>query len=152
MTKAAEKNQADLRELAAAQEKELTALRAKLKGTPEGGKAPPEVAPIEIDVEVLKSVRAMTEKEAQQIIEQTKRVKIDVSGEITRQDVTPENQQITVPAPTNLSEGQLVLIDLIKEDWGKIITLAYDVKTNAQGLYLKLRGAAEQRIFRQQEE
>jgi hypothetical protein len=185
MAKAAKKNQADLREPVAAQQRELDALRAKVEGTPEAGKAPPEapdeprsqhenddqselatlkarlaeleakekgvVAPIEIDIEVLKSVRAMTEKDAQQIIEQTKRVKINVVDEITLKDVTPKNQRITVPAPTNLGEGLLVIIDLINKDGGKIITLAYDVKTNAQGLYLELRDAASQKKFRQQE-
>ena len=154
MTKAAEKNQADLadlREQLAAKERELDALRAKVKGTPEAGKAPPEVAPIEIDAEVLKSVRAMTEEDAQKIIGQTKRVKINVVDEITLKDVTLKNQKITVPAPTNLGEGQLVVIDLINKDWGKIITLAYDVKTNAQELYLELRDAASQKKFRQQE-
>jgi hypothetical protein len=160
MAKGTKKNQADLRELVAAQQRELDALRAKLEGTPEAGKAPPEVEakekgvvpPIEIDIEALKSVRAMTEKDAQQIIEQTKRVKINVVNEITLKDVTPENQRITVPAPTNLGEGLLVVIDLINEHGGKIITLAYDVKTNAQGLYLELRGAASQKKFRQQKE
>ena len=65
--------------------------------------------------------------------------------------MTPENQKITVEAPTNLGDGQLVVIDLINKDGGKIITLAYDVKTNAQGLYLELRDAASQKKFRQQE-
>jgi hypothetical protein len=185
MAKAAKKNQADLREPVAAQQGELDALRAKVEGTPEGGKAPPEapdeprsqyenddqselatlrarlaeleakekgvVAPIEIDIEALKSV-AMTEKDAQQTIEQTKRVRINVVDEITLKDVTPKNQRITVPAPTNLGEGLLVVIDLFNKHGRKIITLAYDVRTNAQGLYLELRNAASQKKFRQQEE
>ena len=132
MTKAAEKNQADLREQIAAQQRELDALRAKLKGMPEAGKAPPEEkgVVIEIDAEVLKSVRAMTD--AQQKIVQTKRVKINVDDKITQMEVTLENKKITVPAPANLGEGQFVVIDLINKDGGKIITLAYEVKTNAQ--------------------
>ena len=76
----------------------------------------------------------MTEKDAQQIIEQTKRVKINVVDKITLKDVTLKNQKITVQAPTDLGEGLLVVIDLINKDWGKIITLAYDVKANEQGL------------------
>jgi hypothetical protein len=128
---------------------ELATLRARL-AKPEA-KEKGVVAPIEIDAEVLKSVLAMTENDAQQIIEQTKRAMINVRGEITLNDVTLKNQTITVPAPTNLSEGLLVLIDLIDEHGGRIITLAYDVK-NAQGLYLKLRGAAERKKFRQQKE
>jgi hypothetical protein len=94
----------------------------------------------------------MTEKDALQIIVQTKRVKINVVDEITLKDVTLKNQKITVQAPTDLGEGLLVVIDLINERWGKIITLAYDVKANAQGLYLVLRDAASQKKFRQQEE
>jgi hypothetical protein len=94
----------------------------------------------------------MTEKDALQIIEQTKRVTVNVVDEITLKEVTLKNQKITVPAPTDLGEGLLVVIDLINERWGKIITLAYDVKTNAQGLHLVLRDAASQKKFRQQEE
>jgi len=166
MDKATEKNLADLRELVAAQQMKLDALWAKVEGAPEAGKELATikarmaeldvkekkgvVAPIEIGTEVLRSVRAMTEKDALQIIVQTKRVKINVVDEITLKDVTLKNQKITVPAPTNLGEGQLVVIDLINKD-GRKFTLAY-VKTNAEGLYLELRGAAEQKRFRQQED
>ncbi|MFK4529808.1 hypothetical protein ABIF90_007789 [Bradyrhizobium japonicum] len=159
MTNATEKELADLREQVAAQKKtiaaqqrELDALRSKAKGTSVAGKAPTEVALIEIYAKDLKSVRAMTEEEAQQKIEKTKSVKIDVAGEITRQDVTPENKKITVTAPTNLREGQLVVIDLFDKDGGKIINLAYDVKTNEQELCLGLRNAASQKRFRQLED
>lgn len=168
MDKATEKNLADLRELVAAQQMKLDALWAKVEGAPEAGKELATikarmaeldvkekkgvVAPIEIGTEVLRSVRAMTEKDALQIIVQTKRVKINVVDEITLKDVTLKNQKITVQAPTDLGEGLLVVIDLINERWGKIITLAYDVKANAQELYLVLRDAASQKKFRQQEE
>ena len=55
-----------------------------------------EVVPIEIGAEVLRSVRAMTEKDALQIIVQTKRVKINVADKTTIKKATLENQKITV--------------------------------------------------------
>ncbi len=61
----------------------------------------------------------MTEKDALQIIVQTKRVKINVVDEITLKDVTLKNQKITVQAPTDLGEGLLVVIDLINERLGE---------------------------------
>lgn len=152
MTNATEKKLAELR-------RDLEALRAEVERMPGYEKselaeleAPIEVAQIEIGAKVLNSVRAMTEKDAQQIIAQTKSVKINVAGKTTLEKVTPEKQKITVPVPvpTNLGEGQLVVIELINKDGGKF-TLAY-VKTNAQGRNFELRGAAEQKRFRQQED
>ena len=64
---------------------------------------------IQIDIEVLKSVRSMTEDKARQIIDQTKKVRNDSKTPI---DVTPVNQRITVEAPTDLGDGPLV-IDLL---------------------------------------
>jgi hypothetical protein len=168
MTKAMEKELAYLREQVAALRGDLDALQAKVERMPgyenddqselaeleakgKGEVAPIEVAPIEIGAEDLKFVRAMTEKDAQQIIVQTKSVKINVADKTTLEKATLKNQKITVPAPTNLGESQLVVIDLINKDGGKLFTLAY-VKTNAQGLYLELRGAAEQKKFHQQED
>jgi len=166
MTKAVETELAYLRERVEALEGDLDALRVKVERMPGYEEAelaeleakgndevePIEVAQIEIGAEALNSVRAMTEKDAQQIIVQTKSVKINVAGKTTLEKVTPENKKITVPVsvPTNLGEGQLVVIDLINKVGGKF-TLAY-VKTTAQGLNLELRGSAEQKRFRQQED
>jgi hypothetical protein len=162
MTKATE----ELREQVADLRRDLDALQVKVERMPgyekselaeleakgKGEVAPIEVVRIEIGAENLKYVRAMTEKEAQQIIVQTKSVRINVADKTTIEKATLENQKITVPVPvpTNLGEGQLVVIDLINKD-GRKFTLAY-VKTNAEGLYLELRGAAEQKKFHQQED
>jgi hypothetical protein len=78
--------------------------------------------PITIDIEVLKSVHAMTEDEAQQIIRKTERVRINEDKLIHVKE--PKNQGIVVP--TNLGDGLLV-IDLINEHGGTT-TLAYDLK------------------------
>ncbi|MET4022969.1 hypothetical protein [Bradyrhizobium sp. S3.2.12] len=153
----------NLREQVAALRGDLDALQAKVERMPgyekselaveakgKGEVAPIEVAQIKIGAKDLIFVLAtMTEKYAQQIIVQTKIVKINVAGKTTEEKATLEKEKITVPVPvpTNLGEGQLVVIDLINKDGGKF-TLAY-MKTNAEGL--KLRGAAEQKKFRQQE-
>ena len=79
---------------------------------------------ITINIEVLKSVQAMTEDEARHTIEQTERVRIN-EGPLTGVK-KPENQKITVEAPTNLGDGPLI-IDLIDKHGG-ITTLAYDLK------------------------
>jgi len=164
MTKAVETELAYLRERVEALEGDLDALRVKVERMPGYEEAelaeleakgndevePIEVAQIKIGAHDLIFVLAtMTEKYAQQIIVQTKIVKINVAGKTTEEKATLEKEKITVPVPvpTNLGEGQLVVIDLINKDGGKF-TLAY-MKTNAEGL--KLRGAAEQKKFRQQE-
>jgi hypothetical protein len=88
---------------------------------------------IQIDIEVLKSVHAVTEEEARQIINQTKRVRINQDTLI--EPASPkdgfkwkrmDNQSITVEAPPNLGDGLLV-IDLINEHGGAT-TLVYDLK------------------------
>ena len=154
----------NLREQVEALRGDLDALQAKVERMPgyekselavreakgKGVVASIEVVKIEIGAKDLIFVLAtMTEKYAQQIIVQTKIVKINVAGKTTEEKATLEKEKITVPVPvpTNLGEGQLVVIDLINKDGGKF-TLAY-MKTNAEGL--KLRGAAEQKKFRQQE-
>ena len=149
MTKATEKSPAELREQVADLRRDLEALQAKVERMPgyenddqselaepeakgKGEVAPFEAVPIEIGAEDLKSVRAMTEKDAQQIIVKTKSANINVAGKTTPEKATLKNQKITVPAPTNLGEDQLVVIDLINKDGGKLFTLAC-VKTT-QGL------------------
>ena len=79
---------------------------------------------IPINIEVLKSVLAKTEDEARQIIDQTKRVRINEGTLVDAKK--PENQRIIVEAPANLGDG-LLIIDLINEH-GAITTLAYDLK------------------------
>jgi hypothetical protein len=88
---------------------------------------------IQIDIKVLKSIHAVTEEEARQIINQTKRVRIN--QETLIEPASPkdgfewkrmDDQSITVEAPPNLGDGLLV-IDLINE-YGGVTTLVYDLK------------------------
>lgn len=79
---------------------------------------------IPINIEVLKSVLAKTEDEARQIIDQTKRVRINEGTLVDAKK--PENQRIIVEAPANPGDG-LLIIDLINEH-GAITTLVYDLK------------------------
>jgi hypothetical protein len=79
---------------------------------------------IPIDIDVLKSVLSIEDdKAAGQIIDQTKRVRIN---ENTLVDVKRENQRIIVEAPTNPGDDLLV-IDLINEHGGTA-TIGYDQK------------------------
>jgi hypothetical protein len=88
---------------------------------------------IQIDIEVLKSIHAVTEERARQIINQTERVRINENTLLEL--ASPKdgfewermaNQSITVEAPPNLGDGLLV-IDLINE-YGGVTTLVYDLK------------------------
>ena len=90
--------------------------------------------PITIDVQILKSVHAMTEDKARQIIEETKKVRINgdtlIESDSQKDGFTCErmdDQRITLDAPTNLGDG-LVVIDLISERGGDT-TLVYDLKS-----------------------
>jgi hypothetical protein len=88
---------------------------------------------IPIDVEGLKSVLSIDDKAAQQIIEQTDRLRINentlVEPKCQKDGFTWEcmDQRITVEAPTNLGDGLLV-IELIDKPGGTIKTLVYDLK------------------------
>ncbi|MCK1447893.1 hypothetical protein IVB34_35860 [Bradyrhizobium sp. 2] len=86
--------------------------------------------PITIDIEVLESVHAMTEDKARETIGQTRSVRINEDTPKNQKitvTVEPENQRITMEAPTDIGDG-LLFIDLIDERGAPMATLAYDLK------------------------
>jgi hypothetical protein len=79
---------------------------------------------VRINIEVLKSVHAMTEDVARQKIKKTETVRIDERTSIKPKK--PDEETIIVEASTNLNDG-LMVIDLIDKDGGAT-TLAYDLE------------------------
>jgi hypothetical protein len=79
---------------------------------------------VEINIEVLRSVRSMKEDKAQQIISQTTKVILNWETII---DVKPVNKKITVDVPTHLREDPLIIV-LMNKEVKAMAALGYDQK------------------------
>jgi hypothetical protein len=79
---------------------------------------------VEINIEVLRSVRSMKEDKAQQIIDQTTKAILNWKMLI---DVKHGNKKITVEVPTDLGEDPLIIV-LMNKEMKTVAALAYDQK------------------------
>ena len=79
---------------------------------------------VEINIEVLRSVRRMSEDEARQIIDPTTSAFLNWKALIK---VKPANKRITVEVPPDLGEDELIIV-LINEEMETVAALKYDLK------------------------
>jgi hypothetical protein len=79
---------------------------------------------VEINIEVLRSVRSMSEDKARQIIDQTTKVILNFKTLI---DVKQVNKRIAVEVPTHLGEDPLIIV-LMNKEMKTVAALGYDQK------------------------
>jgi hypothetical protein len=79
---------------------------------------------VEINIEVLRSVRSMKEDKARQIIDETTKVLLNWETLI---DVKPANKRITVDVPHHLREHPLIIV-LMNKEMKAVAALGYDQK------------------------
>jgi hypothetical protein len=97
---------------------------------------------VEINIEVLRSVRSMSEDKARQMIDQTTKVILNWKTLI---DVKPVNKRITVEVPTHHGEDPLIIV-LMNKEMKTVTALGYDQKEK------KFPQQEEDEEFPQQEE